>query len=204
MLPTTHRWTEWRAWLNPVAHPWIAFAGWGVLLAMLFASAGRRSARREPSLLQLPAGKVSGVERQPTIARQLELARKLETDDAWWAVLLYFEGNQPEKHFARQALIPRLLQQQRLNTAGELCDEVLKADNAPESAVVTAWAGRALLLTLEGRMADAERIEEQHLRRSGEAIERPLGAWLDESLRHRRGPPIPQRGPDRPDRSRDR
>ena len=92
-------------------------------------------------------------ERQPAIARQLDLARKTNTEDAWWAVLLYFEGNGPEKHFARQELIPRLFQQQRITEAERLCDEVLKDNNAPDEAKVTAWAGRALSLALQGRLA---------------------------------------------------
>ena len=156
-------------------------------------------------MANLSGGKLARVERQPTIAGQLDLARKTGTDDdAWWAVLLYFEGNVPEKHLARQELIQRLFQQQRLVEAERLCDEVLDANNAPESAVVTAWAGRALNLTLQGRMADAEQIEEQHLRAHGEEIQRPLGAWLDESLRRRRGPPPPSRGSDAIERNRRR
>ena len=203
--PTVSRWIEWRGWLSPVAHPWGAFVIWGLLLVTAFAAVGRRSVRGSSAMANLPGGKLARVERQPTIARQLDLARNAGTDDdAWWAVLLFFEGNDPEKHLARQELIPRLFQQQRLAEAERLCGEVLEANNAPESAVVTAWAGRALNLTLQGRIADAERIEEQHLRAHGEEIQRHLGAWLDESLRRRRGPPPPSRGSDALDRSRRR
>lgn len=203
--PATNWWTEWRTWLSPVANPWAAFVIWGLILVTTLAAVGRRSVSRSLAIGNLPGGKVAHVERQPTIARQLELARQSGTDDAWWAVLLYFEGNDPEKHLARQELIPQLFHQQRFDVAERLCREVLDANNAPESAIVTAWAGRALHLTLQGRIADAERIEEQHLRAHGEDIQRPLGAWLDESLRRRRGPPPPtSRGSDASDRNRRR
>jgi serine/threonine-protein kinase len=197
-------WTAWRRWLSPAAHPCGAFVIWGMLLATTFAAVGRRSMRGSSAMPSLPGEKLAHVERQPTIARQLELARKSETDDAWWGVLRYFEGNDPEKHFARQELIPRLFQQQRLAEAERLCQEVLDANNAPESAVATAWAGRALNLTLQGRFADAERIEAQHLRDHGDEIQRPLRAWLEDSLRRRRNPPPASKGFDEPDRNRRR
>ena len=203
--PSTNRGIEWRAWLNPAARPWAAFVIWGLLLITTFAAVGRWSVRSSSTMANLSGGKLARVERQPTIAGQLDLARKTGTDDdAWWAVLLYFEGNDPEKHLARQELIPRLFQQQRLVEAERLCGEVLEANNAPESAVVTAWAGRALNLTLHGRIADAERIEETHLRAHGEDIQRPLGMWLNESLRRRRGPPPASRDSDAIERNRRR
>ncbi|MBC7817104.1 MAG: serine/threonine protein kinase [Planctomycetaceae bacterium] len=202
--PAVSRRAEWRAWLSPAAHPWAAFIVWGILLVTTLAAVGRRSVRQSPAMANLPGGKLAHVDRQPTIARQLELARKTGTDDAWWAVLLYFEGNDPEKHLARQELIPRSFQQQRFSEAERLCREVVESNKAPESAVVTAWAGLALHLALQGRIADAERIEEQHLRAHGEEIQRPLGAWLDESLRRRRGPPPTSSGSDASDRNRRR
>lgn len=202
--PVPIRWTEWRSWLSPVAHPWAAFVFWGLLLITTFAAIGRRSASSSAAMTKMSGGKLARVERQPTIARQLDLARKAETDDAWWAVLLYFEGDAPEKHLARQELIPRLFHQQRFAEAERLCGEVLSANNAPESAVATAWAGRALHLTLLGRIADAERIEQQHVRAHEKEIQRPLGAWLDESLRRRRGPPPAIRGSEDTERNRRR
>jgi serine/threonine-protein kinase len=194
----------WRDWLSPTRHPGVAFVIWGVLFASVFAAIGHRTKRPSSTIANLPKAKLARVERQPTIARQLELAQKVGTEDAWWAVLRYFEGNAPENHFARQELIPRMFQQQRLAEAERLCDEVLAAGNAPESAIITAWAGRAFGLTLQGRMADAERIEQQHLRAGEDQIQRPLGAWLDESLQRRRGPPAPSKGSDATDRSRRR
>ncbi len=202
--PAISRWTAWIAWLNPASHPWGAFVIWGMLLATAFAAVGRWSVRGSSTMANLPGGKLAYVARLPTIAQQLELARKVGTDDAWWAVLLYFEGPDPELHFARQELIPRLFQQQRLAEAERLCDDILKATNAPESAVVTAWAGLAFHRTLQGRIADAELIESQHLRAHGYEIQRPLGAWLDESLRRRRSLPPPSRGSDALERNRSR
>ena len=202
--PTTNRWIEWRSWLSPAADPWAAFVIWGLLLVTTFAAVGRWSVRGSSTMANLPGGKLARVERQQTIAQQLELARKTGTDDAWWAVLLYFDGNDPEKHLARQELIPRLFQQQRFAEAERLCDEVINRKNAPKTAELTAWAGRALNLTLQGRIADAERIEETHLKAHGEDIQRPLGMWLDESLRRRRGPPPASRGSDAIERSRRR
>ena len=202
--PAVSQSAAWRSWLSPAAHPWVAFVIWGMLLATTFAAVGRRSIRGSSSMSNLPSGKLAHVERQPTIARQLDLARKANTDDAWWAVLRYFEGNDPEQHFARQELIPRMFQQQRLAEAERLCGEVLDANNAPESAVVTAWAGRALNLALQGRIADAERIEAQHLQAHREEIQRPLEMWLDELLRRRRGPPPASKGSEASDRNRRR
>lgn len=202
--PSANRWIEWRAWLIPTARPWAAFVIWGLLLVTTFAAVGRWSVRGSSTMANLPGGKLARVERQPTIAGQLNLARKIDTDDAWWAVLLYFEANEPEKHLARQELIPRLFQQQRLAEAVRLCDEVINADNAPKTAELTAWAGRALNLTLQGRIADAERIEETHLKAHGDEIQRPLGMWLDESLRRRRGPPPTSKGSDATERNRRR
>ncbi len=202
--PAKRWWIEWRTWLSPVAHPWGAFVIWGLLLITMLAAVGRQSVTRSITSANLAGGKLAHAERQPTIARQLEFARRSGTEDAWWAVLLYFDGDNPEKHFARQELIPQLFHQQRFDEAERLCREVLEANNAPESAIVTAWAGRALHLTLQGRIADAERIEEQHLRAHGEDIQRPLGVWLDESLRRRRGPPPAPRGSEATDRNRRR
>jgi len=202
--PVPSFWVEWRSWLSPFSHPWAAFVFWGLVLITTFAAIGRRSARPSAAMANPPGGKLSRVERQPTIARQLEVARKSESDDAWWAVLLYFEGDAPEKHLARQELIPRMFHQQRFAEAERLCGEVLAAKNAPESAVATAWAGRALHLTLQGRIADAERIEQQHVRAHEKEIQRPLGAWLDESLRRRRGPSPSTRGSEETERNRRR
>lgn len=187
--PVGWRWSEWSAWLRPSVHPWVAFVVWGVLLATIAAAAGTRSVRRSPATLNPAGGKLTHVDREPTAVRQLEFARGTNTDDSYWAVLLYFPGIEPENHFARQALIPRLIQQQRFAEAERLCSEVLAAGNAPDSAKATAWAGRALNLAMTGRRADAEQIDRQHLRDRGETIPRPLGEWLNEALRRQPRPP---------------
>ncbi len=191
------RWREWSAWLSPSAHPWVAFAVWGVLLVTVAAAAGTRSVRRTPTTLNPAGGPLAHVEREPTLVRQFQLARNTNTDDAWWAVLQYFPGSEPETDIARQELITRLLQQQRFAEAERLCSEVLAAKSAPESAIATAWAGRALNLALTGHLADAEQIDRQHLRNRRDAIQRPLGEWLNEALRRQPRPsgPDPEGGP---------
>ena len=183
--PIGSRWHEWSAWLRPTAHPIAAFAFWGVLLATVAATIGAQSIRRSTSGINVRGGKLAHVQHEPTAAQQMEVAHRINTDDAWWAVLLYFPGTEPEGHRARQELIPRLFQQQRFAEADRLCSEVLDAGNAPEAATVTAWAGRALRLALTGHHADAEQIDRQHLRDRGESIQRPLGEWLNEVLRGR-------------------
>ena len=191
------RWREWSAWLSPSAHPWVAFAVWGVLLVTVAAAAGTRSVRRTPTTLNPAGGPLAHVEREPTLVRQFQLARNTNTDDAWWAVLQYFPGSEPETDIARQELITRLIQQQRFAEAERLCSEVLAAKSAPESAIATAWAGRALNLALTGHLADAEQIDRQHLRNRRDAIQRPLGEWLNEALRRQPRPsgPDPEGGP---------
>ncbi len=186
------RWQQWSAWLRPSAHPWVAFAVWGVLLATVAAAAGTRSVRRTSMTLIPSGGPLAHVEREPTLVQQLELARSANTDDAWWGVLRYFPGSEPESYIARQELITRLIQQQRFAEAKRLCEEVLAAKNAPESAVATAWAGQALNLALTGHVADAEQIDRQHLRNRGEVIQRPLGEWLHEALRRQSRSPGPE------------
>ncbi|GDY09948.1 serine/threonine protein kinase [Planctomycetia bacterium] len=191
------RWREWSAWLSPSAHPWVAFAVWGVLLVTVAAAAGTRSVRRTPTTLNPAGGPLAHVEREPTLVRQFQLARNTNTDDAWWAVLQYFPGSEPETDIARQELITRLIQQQRFAEAERLCSEVLAAKSAPESAIATAWAGRALNLALTGHLADAEQIDRQHLRNRRDAIQRPLGEWLNEALRRQPRPsgPDPEDSP---------
>ena len=191
------RWREWSAWLSPSAHPWVAFAVWGVLLVTVAAAAGTRSVRRTPTTLNPAGGPLAHAEREPTLVRQFQLAGRTNTDDAWWAVLQYFPGSEPETDIARQELITRLLQQQRFAEAERLCSEVLAAKSAPESAIATAWAGRALNLALTGHLADAEQIDRQHLRNRRDAIQRPLGEWLNEALRRQPRPsgPDPEGGP---------
>lgn len=181
--PIASRWHEWSAWLRPTAHPFAAFAFWGVLLATVAATIGAQSIRRSPSGINSRGGKLTHVKREPTVAQQLNVARRTNTVDAWWAVLLYFPGTSLENHIARQELIPRLFQEQRFGEVERLCSEVLAAGNAPESATATAWAGKALRLALTGHHVDAEQIDRQHLRDRGEAIQRPLGEWLNEALR---------------------
>ena len=190
-------WREWSAWLSPSAHPWVAFAVWGVLLVTVAAAAGTRSVRRTPTTLNPAGGPLAHVEREPTLVRQFQLAGRTNTDDAWWAVLQYFPGSEPETDIARQELITRLLQQQRFAEAERLCSEVLAAKSAPESAIATAWAGRALNLALTGHLADAEQIDRQHLRNRRDAIQRPLGEWLNEALRRQPRPsgPDPEDSP---------
>ena len=181
--PIQSRWHEWSMWLRPTAHPFAAFAFWGVLLATVAATIGAQSVRRSPTGINSRNGKLAHVRRELTVEQQLEVAHRTNTDDAWWAVLNYFPGNTSEAHIARQELIPRLFQQQRFAEAERLCSEVLAANNAPESATATAWAGKALRLALTGHHADAEQIDRQHLRDRGESIQRPLGEWLNEALR---------------------
>ena len=200
MRVSESHWQRGAAWLRPSAHPWIAFAVWGALLVTLAAAAGTQSARRAATAIDIKGRKLAHVEREPTAVRQLELARSTNTEDAWWAVLLYFPDTEPENHIARQELIPRLFQQQRLDEAERLCLEVLAAPAAPESATATAWAGRALKLALTDHLADAEQIDRQHLRKLGDAIQRPLGSWLNEALRPRPRPA----GPDPDNNSRPR
>lgn len=178
-------WPEWSAWLRPSAHPWVAFAVWGVLLATVAAAAGTRSTRQAPTTSIPAGGALAHIEREPTLARQLELARSTNTDDAWWAVLRYFPGSEAENYIAYQELITRLIHQQRFSEAKRLCEEVLASKTAPESAIATAWAGKALDRALTDHLADAEQIDRQHLRNRGEAIQRPLGDWLNEALRRR-------------------
>ncbi|RLT12195.1 MAG: serine/threonine protein kinase [Planctomycetota bacterium] len=191
------RWREWSAWLSPSAHPWVAFAVWGVLLVTVAAAAGTRSVRRTPTTLNPAGGPLAHAEREPTLVRQFQLAGRTNTDDAWWAVLQYFPGSEPETDIARQELITRLIQQQRFAEAERLCSEVLAAKSAPESAIATAWAGRALNLALTGHLADAEQIDRQHLRNRRDAIQRPLGEWLNEALRRQPRPsgPDPEDSP---------
>ncbi len=192
-------WPSWSAWLRPSAHPWVAFAVWGALLATVAAALGTRSARHAPTT-SIPAGALAHVEREPTLVRQLEVARRTNTDDAWWAVLQYFPGSERENYIAYQELITRLIHQQRFAEAKRLCEEVLASETAPESAIATAWAGKALDLALSGHLADAEQIDRQHLRNRGDFVQRPLGEWLNEALRRRPRPP----GPDSQDDPRPR
>lgn len=189
-------WQEWSAWLRPSAHPWVSFAVWGALLATVAAAAGTRSARRAPMTL-IPAGsRLAHVGREPTLSQQMEVARSANTDDAWWAVLWYFPGREPENYIAYQELITRLIHQQRFAEAKRICEDVLADKNAPESAIATAWAGKALDLALTGHLADAEQIDRQHLRNRGESIQRPLGEWLNDALRPQSRPsgPDPKEG----------
>jgi len=176
---------RWTTWLRPSEHPWVAFAVWGVLLATVAAAVGTQSARHAPAT-SIPAGEAwTHVEREPTLERQFEVARRTDTDDAWWAVLSYFPGSHRENYIAYQELITRLIHQQRFTEAKRLCEEVLASKTAPESAIATAWAGKALELALSGHLADAEQVDRQYLRNRGALVERPLRDWLNEALRRR-------------------
>lgn len=201
--PGVSRWQLWSSWLRPTVHPWLAFVIWGIVLATAAAAVGNRSVRRAQPNWKSSTGKQTHVERQPTAARQVDLARRVDTDDAWWAVLHYFPQSQPEVQTARQQLIPRLLQQQRLVEAEQMCSDILGDATSPESAIMTAWAGRALSLVMAGRFAEAEQIDRRQLRSRADLIPPPLGEWLAEALRPRS--PIPPRDaeelpPPRPER----
>jgi serine/threonine-protein kinase len=195
---TTDRQHNWTAWLRPSVHPWGAFLIWGIVVVTVCAAIGSRTARRAPTAIERTSQKIVRAARQPTITRQLDSARRENTDDAWWAVLWLWETESSEKHLARQELIPRLLQQQRFAEAEQLSGEILADPQAPKSASATAWAAKALILVIRGQLTEAEQIVHQHLRTQFDAIPRPLAGWLNDAMRRRRGsqPPPISRDPD--------
>ncbi len=180
-------------WLHPSVHPWGAFVIWGVLVATASAALGARS-QPGPALRQRVARQTRS-EKQPTIARQVEFARRQDTEDAWWAVLVLFPGDAPEKYEARTELILRLLPQLRLREAEELCDDVTRSNNTPASATAVAWAGRAIIHGLEGNMPEAQRLIDQRLRSQEQSLPPELREWVREMLDSRRRPPGSPRGP---------
>src|SRR5712691_188362 len=190
-------------WLSPVAHPRASFVLWAVLVGAVSAAAGTRS--NVGSALKQPVIHLAHVAKQPTVAEQLNLARRENTEDAWWAVLALFPGDAPEKHDARQALIPRLLRQLRLSEAERLCREVLEFRDAPGQAQATAWAGLALVAGLRGNLAEAQRLRDQQVRPLEQFLSIDLRDWLAEVLERRPQPPggppgISGRPPMNPDR----
>ena len=134
-------------WLHPRVHPWGALVLWGVLVAAASAALGARS--QPPSALRQRIASQTHTEKQPTIAGQVEFARRQDTEDAWRAVLDLFPGGAPEKHEARAELIVRLLPQLRLREAEELCDEMTRSGDTPPSTTAVGWAGRAIIHGLE-------------------------------------------------------
>jgi serine/threonine-protein kinase len=201
----TNKANNWTAWLRPSVHPWVAFLIWGVVIVSAGAAVGSRTARRAPVATERAPAKVVRTERQPTITQQLESARRENTEDAWWAVLLLWEEESSEKHLARQELIPRLLQQQRFAEAERLSREILADPEAPKSAKATAWAAQALGLVIRGQWTEAERITNEHLRAQFDAVPRPLAGWLNDAMRRRRGsqpPPVSRESDASPRRGR--
>ncbi len=179
-------------WLHPRVHPWGAFVIWGVLVAAASVALGARS-RPGPALRQRVA-RQSHTEKQPTIAGQVEVARRQDTEDAWRAVLVHFPGDAPEKHEARAELILRLLPQLRLREVQEICENVTRSGNAPPSAAAVAWAGRAIIYGLEGNMPEAQLLVSQHVRSQEQSLPPELREWVREMVDPRRRPPGSPRG----------
>ncbi len=175
-------------WLSPLKHPSGSFVIWAVLVGAVSAAAGTRSLRS--SALGQPVINRSHVTKQPTIAEQLVVARRKNSEDAWWGVLTLFPDDAPEKHDARQALIPRLLRQLRFAEATRLCREVTDSRTAPSQAQAAAWAGLALVAGLNGNVAEARRLRDQQVRPREQVLSIDLRDWLEEILNR---PPRPPR-----------
>lgn len=178
-------------WLNPRLHPWGSFALWGILAVLVSSALGARVSN--PSPLRTPVKNQSRVEKQATIKRQLDFAMRQNSDEAWLAVLTLFEGNGPEKHAARQALIPRLIKDLRLRSAERLCRDVIADRNAPEPALATAWAGLALVHGLQGNLAEAGRLMDREVRPRESSAPGDMREWLHELLNPRRTGESPPR-----------
>ena len=190
-------------WLSPVSHPWASFLIWGALIGIASASVGARTER--PSALRQPIQNLTHVEKKPTIADQLSLARRENTDDAWLAVPTLFPGDAPENHEARQALIFRNLRQQRFEEVKRLSREITGArDTPPPNVLAAAWASLALAEGLTGNREEAQKIADREVRPRMQVLSIDLRDWLQEILEPRRLPPNgppemrDQRGPRRP------
>ncbi|MCX7423146.1 MAG: serine/threonine-protein kinase [Planctomycetia bacterium] len=190
------------SWLSPVSHPWASFLIWGAIIGAVSASVGARSDR--PSALRQPIQNLTHVAKKSTIAEQLSLARRENTDDAWQAVLTLFPGDALENHEARQALIFRQLRQQRFEEVKRLCREITGARDAPPTNVMAAaWAALALAEGLTGNREEARKIADREVRPRMQVLSIDLRDWLQEILEPRRLPPNgspdmrDQRGPRR-------
>lgn len=190
------------SWLSPIAHPWVSFLIWAILVGVVSASVGARVDRT--SVLRQPIRNQSHVEKKPTIAEQLSLARRENTEDAWQAVLTLFSGEAPEKQEARQALIVRLLRQQRFEDVKRISREVIESRNAPPPQILAAaWAGLALAEGLTGNREEARRLADREVRPRMQMLSIDLRDWLQEILETRRPPMNGQPGLNGPRRRQD-
>ena len=175
------------SWLSPIAHPWVSFVIWAVLVGAVSASVGARVDRT--SVLRQPIRNQSHVKKMPTIAEQLSLARRENTDDAWQAVLTLFPGDAVEKQEARQAMIVRLLRQQRFEEVKRLSREVIESRTAPPPQILAgAWAGLALAEGLTGNREEARRLADREVRPRMQTLSFDLRDWLQDFLETRHPP----------------
>ena len=187
-------------WLSPIVHPWVSFLIWATLIGAVSASVGASTDRS--SALTQPIRNLTHAEKKPSIAEQLNLARRENTDDAWQAVLTLFPGDVPENQEARQALIFHRLRQLRIEEVKKISREIIDSRAAPPpNTLAAAWAGLALAEGLTGNHAEARRLADREVRPLMQNLSIDLRDWLQEVLDPRRPPPPngppDQRGPRR-------
>ncbi len=187
-------------WLSSDKRARAMFAIAALLVGTVSAWAGARS--QNGSAFRQPIEQRAHVAQQPTVKRQLELARDQETEAAWRGVLAWFPGFGPEQQQARQVLIPRLIQEHRLREAERLCLDVIRAKQSSPEALSMAWAGRALIQGLQDNWGLAHKTWNEHV--GSQAAELPpemLDWWQEIEQSHNRPPrsgSTPPRGPNPP------
>jgi serine/threonine-protein kinase len=132
------------SWKWPLA--WIA----GVLIAFAAGAVGAFYTAVEPPLLSAAAAASADVPRFDTVERQFLHAVKVDTEEAWLAVIRYFGKETILAQRAKQQLTRRYLLDNQYDRAMEIFVELANRGDPNEELRVFGVAGQFCVLTLKG------------------------------------------------------
>ena len=113
---------------------------------------------REPFLLSQPGKPTAGIEKKETAESQFLLASFLNTEAGWRAVLTYFPNDAKFTIRAKEQLAWLFLEQDDYPRALAIFDEFAKMDTVETQHRAFGLAGRAVVLSLQGKYDASARI----------------------------------------------
>ena len=114
----------------------------------------------DPYLLSVAEIPETEIRNMGSVEAQYELARRLDTEEAWESVALYFPGDRNYRGMAEKELAERYLEEDRRNEALEIFGQFVSRHPTDSKFHVYGLAGQYVMMVLDGEEQSAFQIFE--------------------------------------------